>query len=466
MPSTPPNRSDNGASNGSTAPDSGPDDILTSGSATGASESGDTASTGEGVDRKIDTPTFTPKRIAIAVGALVLVAGIAYGVWTTATGGQALNVDRDKLTISKVQQGEFLEFIAVTGNAVPKQTVYLEAVEGGRVEEVYVQEGAMVEEGQSILRLSNNDLRLSMLNSEASLAEQTSSMQQLRFRMEQNRLDLQQELANMRYQVQRLKRQHQRQKRLYEKDVIAASQYKDTRDELEYQQRRMRLTRRAYRKDSLAQAERLQQMEETVENVRRNFQALQKTLSNLTVEAPISGQLTTLDAEVGQIRSQGARLGQVDVVDSFKVQAQIDEFYIDRVQPGQTATTQQTGGQSYEMEVTRVYPEVQNGQFRVDLQFTGERPESLRRGQSVRLRLQLGSPEEATLLARGGFYQSTGGNWAYVLGEDGEVARREPIRLGRQNPNHFEVLGGLEPGERVVTSSYDTFGEADRLVLE
>jgi len=432
----------------------------------GGTSSAPSASHGEGVDRKIEKKTFTPKRIAMLVGALALVGLIGYGVWTSATGGQSLNVDREKLTVSTVEQGPFQEFIAVTGNVLPERTVFLDAVEGGRVEEMYIREGAMVEQGQPILRLSNNDLRLQMLNSEASLAEQQSRMQQLKLSMEQQSLSLQQQIAQMEYEIQRLGRQHSRQERLYEKDLIAEQDYLDTRDQLNYQQRRLRLTRAAFVQDSLSQQSRLAQMENTTQRLQSSYDAMQEAISNLTVEAPISGQLTALNAEVGQIISSGTRLGQVDKIDSYKIRAQIDEFYIERVRRGQTATTQPLGGREYALTVSRVYPEVENGRFEVDLRFEGEQPESIRRGQSIRIRLELGSPEEATLLSRGGFYQSTGGNWAYVLTEGGEAAVRQPVRLGRQNPNYFEVLGGLQPGDQVVTSSYETFGDADRLVMD
>ena len=422
--------------------------------------------TGEGVDREIDTPIFTPKRIALAIVGALVVSALVYGVWTTATGGRVFNVDREKVTVSTVKEGDFQEFIAVTGTAIPEQTVYLDAVEGGRVEEMYVQEGARVEEGERILRLSNNDLRLRVLNSEASIAEQQSSMEQLKLQMQQQSLDLQQQVANLEYEIKQLERRHQRQQRLWEQDLISREEYLSTKDELEYQRRRLRLTRSAYVQDSLAQQSRLNTMARTEERLRRNYDVLRESLENLTVRAPIAGQLTALDAEIGEIISSGTRLGQVDRVDDYKIQAQIDEFYIERVRRGQTATTQSLGGSEYELTVTRVYPEVENGQFRVDMQFADAAPEDMRRGQSVRLKLELGQPKAATLLARGGFYQSTGGNWAYVLTEDGSAAERRPIRLGRQNPNYFEVLGGLEPGDKVVTSSYDTFGDADRLSLE
>lgn len=421
---------------------------------------------GEGVDRRIEKKIFTPKRMAWAGVVLLVVGLVGYGVWTSATGGQALNVERDKVTVSTVERAPFQEFIAVTGTVLPERTVYLDAIEGGRVEELFLEEGTMVEAGAPILRLSNNDLRLQMLSSEASLAEQQSRMQQLRLQMEQQSLDLQQQVAQMEYEIRQIERRFARQEQLHAKDLIAEEDYLQTRDELEYQQRRLRLTRAAYVQDSLAQQSRLAQMEQTANRLERSYDAMQSALASLTVEAPIAGQLTALDAEIGQIIGAGTRMGQIDVVDDYKIRAQIDEFYIERVHHGQTATTQPLSGEEYALDVTRVYPEVENGRFEVDLEFQEGQPEGIRRGQSIRLRLELGSPEEALLLSRGGFYQSTGGNWAYVLTPDGDEALRRPIRLGRQNPNHFEVLDGLEPGERVVTSSYETFGEADRLVLE
>lgn len=452
---------------------SAPEDAKQSSSGSSPSESpllgrsrSTSGSTGEGVDRKIEKSLVTPKRVAIVALAVLLVGALAYGVWTTATSGSVYNVDRERVTVSTVTEGDFQEFIAVSGSVIPEQIVYLDAVEGGRIEEIYIEEGEQVEEGQRILRLSNNDLRLRMLDSEASLAEQQSRMEQLKIQMQQQSLDLQQQLAQMEHQIRRLERQFERQQRLHEQDLIAEEEYLNTRDELEYQQRRLRLTQAAYEQDSLAQQSRLAQMEETSKRLERSYGAMQEAIENLTIRAPIKGQLTALNAELGQIINAGARVGQVDKVDTYKLRAQIDEFYIERVQHGQTATTQSIGDSSYTLEVDRVYPEVENGRFEVDLAFTGASPSALRRGQSVRLRLELGQPQTATLLPRGGFYQSTGGNWAYVVTEDGGEAVRRPIRLGRQNPNHFEVLEGLEPGDEVITSSYDTFGEADRLSLE
>ena len=449
--------SPNGASDDGSA---SPDSPLLSGDSTTP------GGTGEGVDREIETSFFTPKRIALAVVVALAVVGLGYGVWSTATGGRVLNVDREKVTVSTVEQGRFQEFIAVTGTAVPKQTVYLGAVEGGRVEEVYLEEGAMVEDSEPILRLSNNDLRLQLARTEARLAEQRSRMQQMRMDMEQRRLRLQQDLAQIRNELRRVERQFERQKRLHEQALIAEQEFQDTRDNLQYQRRRLELTRSAYRQDSLTYQSRLDQQREQRQRLDRRYETMQVTVKSLTVRAPIDGQLTSLNAELGQIINPGTRVGQVDAVGRYELRAQIDEFYIERVRHGQTATTDALGNTTRPLTIDRVYPEVESGQFEVDLAFEGESPPDLRRGQTVRLKLELGRPKAATLLTRGGFYQSTGGNWAYVLTEGGDAAVRRSIRLGRQNPNHFEVLDGLKPGDRVITSSYDTFGDADRLSLE
>jgi len=422
--------------------------------------------TGEGIDRKIETSFFTPKRIALAVVVVLAVGGLGYGVWSTATGGRVLNVDREKVTVSTVEEGRFQEFIAVTGTAVPKQTVYLGAVEGGRVEEIYLEEGAMVDEGEPILRLSNNDLRLQLARTEARLAEQRSRLQQMQMDMEQRRLRLQQDLAEIRNEIRQLERQFERQKRLHEQELISDQEFRETRDDLQYQRRRLDLTRSAYRQDSLTYRSRLDQQREQRQRLDQRYEAMQEAIESLTIQAPTDGQLTSLNAELGQIISAGTRVGQVDEVGSYELRAQIDEFYIERVRHGQTATTDAIGDTTRTLTIDRVYPEVEDGRFEVDLAFQGTSPPDLRRGQTVRLKLKLGKPEKALLLDRGGFYQSTGGNWAYVLTKSGDAAVHRPIRLGRQNPNHFEVLEGLEPGDKVITSSYETFGDADRLSLE
>jgi HlyD family secretion protein len=420
---------------------------------------------GEGIDRKVEKRWWTAKNVGIAAFALLFIGLVTYG-YMSLSEGQTLNVAAEKLAIATVQEGPFQEFIAQTGSVLPRRTVYLDAVEGGRVEEIYAQEGDRVAEGDPLLRLSNSDLQMRLLTAEAQRIEQTSRLEETRFRMQQNDLDLRKQLAQIDYEIRRLEREHARNEPLHEKGLIAAEAYEQTRDELEYQRQRKELIQQAYRQDSLRMERQMEQLRSRTEQLEERYQMTQELMEHLTVRAPVAGQLTALDAEIGEIRGAGTRFGQIDMTGDFKLRAQIDEFYIERVRRGQTATTETIGGQEYELEVTKVYPEVQEGRFQVDLAFTGPMPEALRRGQTIRFRLQLGEPQQAVLLPRGGFYQQTGGNWVFVVSENGAEATRRYIELGRQNPNYYEVLSGLEPGERVVTSSYETFGTADRLALQ
>lgn len=437
--------------------------LFSSKPANGAGPSPDPSSGGEGMDRKIERSWWTRQRILIVAGVALFVLLVLYGLAST-SGGQRLNVEREKLTVATVERGPFQEYIAQTGNVLPRTTVYLDAVEGGRVEEIFIREGATVNEGDPLLRLSNNDLQLRLLNADAQRIEQINRLQDTRMNMEQNALRLRQQLAEMNYNIQRLERQHERMQELADKQLVSEQEFEQVQDELAFYRRNKQLTLEGFRQDSLRMSTQIRQMEASANSMDRNFAVIQQVLDNLTVRAPVSGRLTALDAEVGELRPSGSRFGQIDVLDGFKVRAAIDEFYIARVTRGQTATTQPIGGQEYPMEVTRVYPEVRDGRFEVDLEFPGEVPPGIRRGQTIRFRLELGDPEEALLLPRGGFYQTTGGNWVFVV--NGDEAVKRDIRLGRQNPQNFEVLDGLEPGDVVVTSSYDTFGDADRLVMK
>lgn len=420
--------------------------------------------TGEGVDRKIEKKMWTPRRIGIGVGIVALLALIIYAV-ASSTGGKRLNVESDKITVATVTEGPFQELISVTGTVLPRSTVYLDAVDGGRVEEVFVREGAFVEQGQPILRLSNNDLQLRMLNAEAQRIEQRDRLQNTRFNMEMNSLNLRQQLSEMNYQIQRLERQYERNRELYEKKLISQQEFESVRDEYEYWQRQRTLTTLAFRQDSLRMESQVVQMEQALRRMERNFDVIQRNLENLTLKAPVSGQLSALNAEVGEIRSSGFRFGQIDVLDGYRVRAQIDEFYISRVNRSQEAQGE-VAGQEYRLTVSRVYPEVRDSRFEVDFEFLNEPPDGIRRGQTLRFRLEMSDPAQAVMVPRGGFYQTTGGNWIYVVDASGDFATKRFIQLGRQNPTHFELVKGLEPGERVITSSYDTFGDADRLILQ
>ena len=416
------------------------------------------------MDRKIEKKTWTPKRIGMIVGAVAFLAIIAWGISTT-TGGRKLNVDQERLTISEVTFEPFQEMIPGTGNVEPRTTVFLDAVEGGRIEEIFVLEGEEVAQGQPILRLSNPTLQLSLLQTETQRIEQRNRLEDTRFQVDQANLRTQQDIANMDYNIRRLQRDHERNEALYERQLISQAEYERTRDEYDYWNRRRDLTLRAYRTDSLRQRIQIDQMEGAVQRMDENFAIINQRLDNLTLRAPVAGSLSQLNAELGELKNSGFRFGQIDVLDGFKVNAGIDEFHISRVQRGQRAITNPISGQEYEMMVRRVYPEVANSRFEIDLDFVGEVPPAIRRGQTIRFRIEMSDPADAVVVPQGGFFQTTGGNWIYVVDESGDFAEKRAIRLGRKNLDVYEVTEGLQPGERVVTSSYDTFNEADRLVF-
>lgn len=416
------------------------------------------------MDRKIEKKTWTPKRISMIAAGIAFLALIAWGISTT-SGGRKLNVDRERVTVSEVTFEPFQEMSPGTGNVEPRTTVFLDAVEGGRIEEIFVLEGETVEEDQPILRLSNPTLQLQLLQTETQRIEQRNRLEDTRFQVDQANLRTQQDITDMDYNIRRLQRDHARNEALYERQLISQAEFERIRDEYEYWQRRRDLTIRAYRQDSLRQRIQIDQMESAVQRMDANFEIVNQRLENLTLRAPVSGQLSQLNAELGELKNAGFRFGQIDMLDGFKVRAGIDEFYISRVQRGQRAITNPIAGQEYEMVVRRVYPEVVNSRFEIDLDFVGDVPPTIRRGQTIRFRIEMSDPADAVVVPQGGFFQTTGGNWIYVLDESGDFAEKRPIRLGRKNPEVYEVLEGLQPGEQVVTSSYDTFNEADRLVF-
>lgn len=421
-----------------------------------------TAGDGSGLDRRLPKKRFTPKRVALGVGALALVALL---VWLAAggAGGQRLRVEGDRLTIATVTEDAFQEYIAVTGTVQPERTIYLDAVVGGQVRERVVDEGAFVKAGDPLLVLKNDNLALQTMSGEAQITEQVYNIRNSRLALDQNQLNLSQQLTELDYNLSRAEREHDRLKTLFDKGVVSQQDYQAARDERDYLRRRRDLTLRSHRADSLSRVAQLQQMESSMSRLNRNLTLLESSMENLVVRAPVDGQLTSLDAEIGELKGQGARLGQIDILGRYRVRVPIDEHYVARVAVGQQGSVP-VRGTDYTMTVRKVYPEVRDGRFEVDLAFEDAVPDDLRRGQSLRIRLELGDPEQALLLPRGGFFTTTGGQWVYRLEGDGEAVR-QPVTLGRQNPLSFEVLDGLRPGDRVIVSSYEAFGNADRLVL-
>ena len=415
------------------------------------------------MDRRIEKKRFTPRRIALGGLAAAVIAFGAYALLSV--NPSSLNVDAEKLTLAPVTYGPFLEYIVEQGAVMPLTTIYLDAVEGGRVEEVYVEQGTHVEEGTPILRLSNANLQLSVMQREADLFREVNRLRETRVTMGQRRLSMRAGLVETEYLLRQAEREYARQDEMYKAELTSRQDYDEAKDNLEYLTRKRDVTVETLHQDSIFQTIQIQQLEESVDRLRRNLEVIKLNEENLTIRAPFTGLLSSLIAEVGESKPGGDRLGQIDVEDEFKVRAAIDEHYIARIRSGQAGSFDFAGG-TYDLVISRVYPEVIEGQFEADMVFPEGMPEGLRRGQTLQVRIALGELADAMQVPRGGFYQKTGGRWIYVLDEAGEFAVRREIRLGRQNSQYFEVLEGLEEGETVITSMYDNFGDMERLVLQ
>lgn len=417
-----------------------------------------------GMDRKIKKKKWPPKKIAGLAFIVLFVSFVIY-VFAFKLNKSTLNVKTERITISTVERGPFQEFIPVMGNVLPIFTHYLDAVEGGRVEEIYLEAGTFIKQGDNILKLANTNLLLDIMWREAELFQQSNNLRNTRLSMEQYRLRLSQELAQIENELQQQKRTYDRYKMLAKDNLISKHEFELARDQYEYLIEKKKLTLESQKNDLEFRQAQIDALEASLKRMQDNLIIVKKKQENLTIKAPVSGHLTALNAEIGQSKSPGERLGQIDVLEGFKVRAAIDEHYIARVETGRTGEFE-FAGQTYNLIVKKIYPEVREGRFEVDMEFVGDDPEGITRGQTLHIRLELGDISEAILLPRGGFYQTTGGNWAYVVDESNNIATKRKIRLGRQNPQVFEVLEGLEPGERVITSAYESFGNMDRLVLK
>ncbi len=416
------------------------------------------------MDKKIKKKTWTLKRIATIGGITALVLFVGYQLFF-ADRRSKLNVDKEKITIASVKRGVFQEFIPQTGTVEPSVTFYLDAIEGGQVRKVHKESGAMLAKGEVIMELSNLNRELSVLSQEASLNESINRLRQTRLQLEQNDLQQQQTLALIENQLEILEPQYKRQESLYEKQLISKQDFEQTKANYEYNLKRMKITYKSYKNDSISRVSQLVQLNESERRMMTSLTGVSQILDNLIIKSPIDGLLTAPQMYEGQTVNPGQRLGQVDKVGSYKVSAQIDELYLPRITTGLKATTT-FANKDYELVITYIYPNITNGRFQVDMQFVGDAPEGIRRGQSLRLRIELGLSSEELLLPVGGFYKDTGGNWVFVVSEDGTKAEKRSIRLGRKNTEHFEVLEGLEPGDKVITSSYDNFGDNEVLMLQ
>lgn len=405
---------------------------------------------------------FRRKHWGYAGGGVLLVVLVLYLVFRDTS--SALRVERDRLTIETVEKGEFNDYIRVIGHVMPSRIIYIDAVEGGRVEERIVEEGTMVKKGDVILRLSNPLLNISIMQSEADLAYQENELRNTRINMEQERLRLKQERIGLATDLTLKKRRAEQYKRLFAKELVAKEEYLQAQEAYALAEEQLKVVDERIVQDERFREMQVKSLDENIANMKRSLTLVRERLENLKIKAPVDGQLGNLDAQIGQSINAGERIGQVITAD-LKIQAPIDEHYVERVMPELPAGFERDG-RSYQLVVTKVYPEVKEGQFKTDMIFTGNRPENIRAGQTYHINLQLGDPVTSLLVPRGSFFQVTGGDWIYVLDDDGVTARRRKIRIGRQNPQYYEVLEGLQEGEQVVTSGYDTFGDNERLIIK
>lgn len=376
-----------------------------------------------------------------------------------------LRVDADVITVSDVRSGEFNDYVRLTGTVQPITTVQLSPLESGIVERIVAEEGTSVKRGDVIIEMSNNSLSMQILQSEADLAEKQNILRNTLISMEQERLSLRQNRLQLDLDVERKRRTYLQNEELYKSNLLAKEEWLRSKEDYELSKNQRDLNLERQIQDSLYRTNQVEQMNENLASMALNMQLIRQRVDNLNVKAPIDGEVGMLDVTLGQSIGQGTSIGQINDLSTFKVTAQIDEHYIDRVITGLTASFERQETR-FEMLLRKVYPEVRNGQFRADFVFAGDVPENIRSGQTYYLNLQLGQPTEAVIIPRGSFYQSTGGAWIYVVDASGEKAYRRDIRIGRQNPQYYEVVEGLQAGEKVITSSYDNFGDHDVLLLK
>jgi HlyD family secretion protein len=422
------------------------------------------AGSGAAMDEKIERPWKKWKYISLIAVALIIVGAAIWSVMSL-SGDRSFRPPPDTLTISPVTTGIFEDYIPIRGRIVPRTTVFLDAIEGGRVDKVYVEDGDILEKGDHIISMSNSSLQLQVTNAEAQVAEQLNNMRTIELSLEQNRLNNARAILEIKYQIENLKSDLKGDRQLGEEGFISKRDLLDKENELTYQQNRLKLALESQKTDERLQKQQLEAQRITSERLEQNLATARKNLDDLNIRAPISGKLSGFDAEVGQNIIPGGRIGQIDIPDQFKLQADIDEFYINRVDIGQSVSYQHNV-KFYPAEVKKIYPQVNNGQFQVDILFTEKEPPELRRGQTLQAKLTLGDESEAVLIPNGSFYQDTGGNWIFVVSKDGSEAVKRNIVLGRRNSSYIEVVEGLQPGEHVVTSSYSGFDEIDRLKIK
>ncbi|MEO6669522.1 MAG: efflux RND transporter periplasmic adaptor subunit [Ferruginibacter sp.] len=416
------------------------------------------------MDRKIEKKGWGKKKLYTVIGITAIVLLIAGSIFFT-SGKSKLNVEAERITISEVKKGPFQEFIPVNGVVLPQTTIYLDAVEGGRVEEKYIEDGAVVKKGEPILRLSNTDIELSLVNQQTSVYNLLTQMQIAKNAAQQNTTQKLNQKTDVESAYKEAKRVYDLDKYLLEQKVIGLQEFKAAENNYNYQKERMDLTEKILKQDGESNTQQVSQAQQSYKGSQNALDVMRKKVGDLIVRAPVDGQLTSLDAEIGQNKNKGERLGQIDVTDGYKVRVDVDEHYISRVFIGLTAEAT-VGSKDYKLKITKIFTQVSNGRFQVDMLFADTVPQGIRRGQTLQIRLALGDETQALLLSKGGFFQQTGGNWVFKVNSDGTTAYKVDVQLGRQNPDYYEVLSGLQPGDKIVTSSYENYGTMQELVIK
>lgn len=417
-----------------------------------------------GMDRVIEKKKWTTKKILNIAAISVFVIFILYLLFFRDKRSK-LYVDKSQVTIAAVMESKFQEFIPVDGVVFPRNTIYIDAVQGGFVEKVYVEDGAMLKKGDTILKLANANMELSLMEQETRIFEAVNNLQNTKIGLEQNKFYRQQEILQFEYQIDQAKIDFQRKEKLYKEEVISQKEFEDAKRENDYTIKQLAISIELKKLDSISFENRSRQIDITMSRMQNNLDMLRANLENLYIKAPTHGQLSSFSVEIGETKSAGEHLGTIDMQDGFKLRANIDERYISRVFIGQSAEFD-FAGETYYLSIGKIYTDVTNGSFQVDLYFDGDEPDQIKRGQTLQLRLSFSSPTDAIIVKRGGFFQETGGNWIYIVDVSGDFATKRKIRIGRQNTNYYEVMEGLEPGENVIISSYDSFGSKEKLVFK
>ena len=416
------------------------------------------------MDRVIAKKKWSKKRILTIGSIAALVLLIAASIYFT-SGKSKLNVDLDRIAISEVKMGTYQDNIPVNGVVMPLTSIYLDALEGGRVEEKYVEDGTIMKKNDPILRLSNTDLELNLLSQQSNVYNTLTQMQIARNAAQQNTVSKLNQMTDVENQLKEAERVYNLDKSLYQQKAIGLQEFKKAENDYNYALQKIKLTQQLLKQDSITNQQQLDQAKQSYQGSQDALLLFRKKVGDLIVRAPIDGQLTSLDAEIGQNKNKGERLGQIDVLDGFKVRVDIDEHYISRVYTGLTGKFT-FADKDYKLKITKVYTQVTNSRFQVDMNFVGDVPKGIRRGQTLQILLALSDETQALLLAKGGFFQQTGGNWVFKVSDNGKFAYKVDVQLGRQNPDYYEVLSGLKAGDKVVTSSYETYGNIQELILK